>query len=147
MTTEGATPQPPSPIPYLIRMYTCACAPPCLPASKCRSKPCITPCTLIDVGARTEASAGCSGYLPVENLNSAIEASPDGDVFSSTVLMVYVCFRPKLRENNMLRVNTNTLFSLGSGRKKRRPSQRRTKRRRHRGRPRPRCSDFPPRCT
>ena len=39
--------------------------------------------------------------MPVENLSSAIEAGPDGDVFSFAVLMLVAFVRPELRENNM----------------------------------------------
>ena len=49
----------------------------------------------------TPARTGTPGYMPVENLSSAIEAGPDGDVFSFAVLMLVAFVRPELRENNM----------------------------------------------
>ncbi|CAM9134572.1 unnamed protein product [Laminaria digitata] len=53
------------------------------------------------IGAYTAPRTGSPGYVPVENLGSAIEAGPDGDVFSFAVLMLYFFFRNELRENNM----------------------------------------------
>ena len=44
---------------------------------------------------------GSPGYIPVENLAGAIEAGPDGDVFSFAVLMLFIFVKEELRESNM----------------------------------------------
>ena len=44
---------------------------------------------------------------------SAIEAGPDGDVFSFAVLMLYVFFQAELRENNMFAHSVRAIYCSG----------------------------------
>ena len=46
------------------------------------------------------AGTGTPGYIPAENLRDAIEAGPDGDVFSFAVVMLLAFVLPEFRVKN-----------------------------------------------